>query len=142
MQLFAQLRVGQPFVVHAVAIMADTELLHADLHGRVVARGDDGSLHAGLLQHFDAVAVQRVKRFHHVARRADKQLSGSQDAVHVQNQQFDFGGAFTQFGGHGNVHHKCVLMAELRYILAESGSLHVKICAIMRDFIDRSFLYG
>ena len=54
------------------------------------------------MQHFDAVPVERVEGLDFFAVVADEDAAVGEHAVHVHNQQFDFGGAaaqvFGQFG--------------------------------------------
>ena len=81
--------------------MVDTELLDAQADRRCVAAGDNRSLNAAVLQHFQTMPVQRVERFDFLAVVADENPPVGQHAVHIHNQQPDFGGACLQFGRKG-----------------------------------------
>ena len=75
--------------MNAFEVIVDAELLHADTDGRCIAAGNNRRLHTAGLKHFQTVSVQSVERFDFFAVVADKNTAVSQNAVHIQYQQFD-----------------------------------------------------
>ena len=97
----AQFGISRAFIVYPLEIMVDTELLDAQADRRCVAAGDNRGLNAAVLQHLQTMPVQRVERFDFLAVVADENPPVGQHAVHIHNQQPDFGGTCLQFGRKG-----------------------------------------
>ena len=79
--------------MNAFVIMIDAQLLHPNAHRGGIAAGDNRSLHSALLQHFQAVAIERVKRFDFFAVVADINMAVGEHTVHIHNQKLDALGA-------------------------------------------------